>query len=178
MYEKCDQDCRRRARECGTTESIIKQKLAGSMIDPGQQNSLRVDLQTGGAATLAEAANAPRCTTAAAASATATAAGPAAAATTAAATAAAAAPGHLLHAALARLLVEEMEGGEAYIGDLFLAKHETLIGDIIERLRHIVLRQRGCGCAARHGKTQSSDTQSRHCGGFGDALPRRSLFHP
>jgi hypothetical protein len=147
------------------------------MIDPGQQNSLLVDMQLKGVASLAEAADAPRRTTAAAASATtATAAAPPAAA--AAATTATAAPSHLLHAALAILLVEEMEGRKAHIGNFFLAKHEALISDGIERLRSIGCRQCGCGCAPHQRKAQSSGTQSRHGGGFGDALPLRSLFHP
>src|SRR5581483_7182967 len=66
---------------------------------------------------LAEAADAPRRTAASAASATAGAAATAATATAAATTAT---PGHLLHAAaLASLLVEEMEGREAHIGNFF-----------------------------------------------------------
>ena len=109
------------------------------MIDPGQQNSLFVDMQSEDAAALAEATDAPRRTAAGAASATtATAAAPSA--TAAAATTATAAPSHLLHAALAILLVEKMEGRKAHIGNFFLAKHEALIGDGIERLRNI-----GCG---------------------------------
>ncbi len=159
---------------------MIGQELAGSMIDPGQQKSLLVDLQSEDAAASAEAANAPRRTAASAACATTTTASPTATAATATAAAAAtaAAPGHLLHAALAILLVEEVEGRKADVGDLFFAKHKALIGDSIEGLRDICCRQRGCGCAPRQRKAESSSTQSRHCGCFGDTLPLRSLFHP
>jgi hypothetical protein len=104
----------------------------------------------------------------------------AASATAASATAAttATAPGHLLHTALAALLVEEVEGREAHIGDFFFAKYETLIGNCIDGFRDVFGRQRGCGCAPRKRKAQTSGTQSRYGGGFGDALPLRSLFHP
>jgi len=163
------------------SESTSAQQLAGSMIDPGQQNSLLVDRQSEDSAASAEAADAPRGTAAADPTTAATAAAtPATAATAGAATAAAttAAPGHLLHAALAALLVEQVEGREAHIGDFLFAENVTLVGDRVERLRDICCRQRGCGCAPRQRKAQSSGTQSRHCGGFGDSLPPRSLFHP
>jgi hypothetical protein len=71
-----------------------------------------------------------------------------------------------------------MERRKAHIGNFFFAEHEALVGEVIERLRDICCRQRGCGCAPRQRKAQSSGTQSRHGGGFGDALPRRSFFHP
>ena len=80
---------------------------------------------------LADAAGAPRqtaATAAATAGAAATNAATTTAATTAAAAATATAPGHLLHAALAALLVEEMECRKAHISDFFFAEDKALIG--------------------------------------------------
>ena len=119
------------------------------MIDPGQQ-TLCLSMRNLVLGSLAEAADAPR-HAAAAAAATTTATATATTATTAAATAAATAtaPGHLLHAALAVLLVEEVEGRKAHIGDLFFAEDEALIGNRVEGFRDISRRQRGGRCAPR-----------------------------
>jgi hypothetical protein len=76
------------------------------------------------------------------------------------------------------LFVEEMEGGEADIGDFFIAEDKALVADRIEGLRDVCCRQRGRGCTACQRKTQSSRTQNRHCGGFGCAFRLRSLVDP
>jgi hypothetical protein len=124
-----------RSANAGIRERIMAHELAGSMIDPGQQNSLLVDMQSEGAAALAKAADAPRCAAATAAATTGAATTNAATAsttTTTTATTTAAGPGHLLHTFLATFLVKEMEGREAHVRDLFVAKHKMLVGDLVE----------------------------------------------
>lgn len=149
------------------------------MIDPGQKTCCSL-IRNRELSRSAETADAPRraaataatTTTAAATTATSTTTTTAAATTTAA-------PGGLLSTARATLVVEEMEGREAHVSDFFLAEDEALIGNCINGFGNIICRQRGCGCCIpRQRKAETSETQSRHCGGFGDTLPLRSLFHP
>jgi hypothetical protein len=79
------------------------------------------------AAVSAETAEAPRRAAAGATAAAATTATPATAAATATTAATATAtPSHLLEASAAIFLVEEMEGGEADVGDFFLAEQQML----------------------------------------------------
>ena len=151
---------------------------------PGRLSSrpikiLMVDTLSRGVAASAEAAVTPcraarsgAATTATAATAT------AASTTTAPATSAATtttAPGHLLHRA-ARLLVEQVEGGEAHVGDFFLTQRDRLRRDEAPLLRRICGRIGCCGGASRQAKSQTRSAQHRH-GGFNNSLPLRSLFH-
>jgi hypothetical protein len=145
-------------------------------------------------------AHAPRCAAAsittaavnidAAATATTATAGSAATATTSAATtttsataatmasAAAAAARHLCEASGAVFLVKKVECRKTYIRHFLFAKNKTLIGCGVQRLRNVGGRKSGCGCASHQRKTQSSSTQRRYAGGFGQALSLRSLLHP
>jgi hypothetical protein len=140
---------------------------------------LVVDAQSKALPASAEAAIAPR-RAARSAAATATAAtAAAAAAATASATATAAttttaAPGHLLHAAL--LLVEQMERGEAHIGDFLVTKRDRLRRHEAQFLRRIGDWIGGCGGASRKTESQTRSAQRRH-GGFSNSLRFRSLFH-
>jgi len=144
---------------------------------------LIVDALSRGVAASADAAIAPRraaWTGSAAATSTAAAAGTAAAATSATATTAAATtttatPCHLLHCA-ARLFVEQVEGGEAHVGDFFLAQGDRLRRHEAQFLRRICGRVGCCGGASRQAKGQTRSAQRRH-GGFNNSLPFRSLFH-
>ena len=74
-------------------------------------------------------------------------------------------------------LIEQMERGETDVGHLFLAKDEALLGRAVVGLRDIGSRHRRRGCASRQGKPQSGSAQRGRGGGFGLAVPSRSLLH-
>jgi hypothetical protein len=132
-------------------------------------------VQSGGRS--AEAAVADRCAASAAtgaATATARATAGATATTTAAATPAT--PCHLLRTCSAVLLVEQMEGGETDVGDLFFTEQDALGRREIQFLCCVRSRQRRCRCGSSERECQSGSAQRRDCG-FGHTLPLRSLLH-
>ncbi len=113
------------------------------------------------AATPADAATAP--TNAATASAATSTATTAASASTATASAAAAASTRELDVAILRrssaFLVEDVEGGEADVGNFFFAERDLMIGGIVGRLRCVIARHRCCRRTAYHRKSQASRAQ-------------------
>jgi hypothetical protein len=129
------------------------------------------------------AASSPACAAAAAtpaaAAATPTSAATAAAASTATTATSTAANnnGGQLHVAASVFLIEEIERGEADVGHFFVAKNEALIGGRVVRLRDISSGYRGCGCAPRQRKAQSSRAQCGYGGGLGCVRLLRSLLH-
>jgi hypothetical protein len=127
---------------------------------------------------LANAATAPRN---AARTATAPAAPATPAATTtatpapAAATASAATTPSHLNATARVFLVEDVECGEAHIGDFFIAKCDLMAKTHRRRLRRIRSRHGRRGCTAHHRKCQTGCPQHRN--GFRHVLFLRRLFY-
>jgi len=104
---------------------------------------------------LARAAGAPREAAASAADAASATSATSAASATAAATAAT--PSYL-HATLGRfavLLVEDVEGRKADVGDFLFAERNGMTRRQIRRLRLILIRGNGCRCTTYHGEGQS-----------------------
>jgi hypothetical protein len=122
---------------------------------------------------LAPAAMTPR--RAAAAAADAASAASAAAATPATSAATATAPGYL-DAAANVFLVEEMERGQADVGDFLVAERDGLGRHVVRRLLQIRRRHRRCRCASHQRQSQSRGPQGR-CSGFRHTLRLRSLLH-
>ena len=152
------------------------------MIEPGQLN-LRLRRAIGKRRASAEAAVTDRRTasgatrTAGASGATTSSATATAATTaTAAATTTTAAPRHLLRTGSALFLVEQMEGGETDVGDLFFAKQDALCRREIQFLCCVRGRQSRCRGGSSERECQSGSAQCRDCG-FGHTLPLRSLLH-
>ena len=90
----------------------------------------------------AEAAKTPSRAATTAATAAAAAARTAATTTAATAATATAAPSHLLEAGAAMLLVEQMEGRQVGVGDLFFTEQHRLARREIQFLRSVGIRQR------------------------------------
>ena len=147
------------------------------MIEPGQSN-LRLRRAIGRCRASAEAAISDgRAASSATCAASATAASTTASATTAAAaTTTTAAPRHLLRTGSAVLLVEQMEGGKADVGDFFFTEQDALGRREIQFLHRVGRRHGRCRCASSERECQSGSAQCRDCG-FGHALPLRSLLH-
>jgi hypothetical protein len=124
-------------------------------------------------ASAADAATNATAASAATASATTASATTASAATASAATAAA---GFLHHAANRSgvLLVEDMEGRQTDVREFLHTKGELVSRRDVQR--RLSRRCNRGGCAARHGKSQSSGTQCRYRG-LGHALAFRHLLH-
>jgi hypothetical protein len=94
----------------------------------------------------------------------------------AAAAATASAPGDL-HAATDVFLVEEMEGGEADVGNFFVTKRDHLARRKVRPLLNIARWYDRSRCASRQRKSQSGSSQRRY-GGFDYSLLFRGLLHP
>ncbi len=74
------------------------------------------------------------------------------------------------------LLVEQMEGGETDVGDLFFTEQDALGRREIQFLHRVGRRHGRCRRASSERECQSGSAQCRD-GGFGHALPLRSLLH-
>ncbi|WP_168195518.1 hypothetical protein [Bradyrhizobium sp. NAS80.1] len=81
------------------------------------------------------------------------------------------------HAAQASFIAGEMEGGEADVGEFFLAERCELAGREVRSLLRLACRHCGRHRASRQRKSQSSDSERRHRG-FGHPLLFRSLLRP
>jgi hypothetical protein len=80
-----------------------------------------------------------------------------------------------LNAAAGVLFVEDVERGEADVGDFFLAKRDLMAKAYRRRLCHISCRHGRCRCTAHHRKCQTGCPQHRN--GFHHVLFLRRLFY-
>jgi hypothetical protein len=80
-----------------------------------------------------------------------------------------------LNAAAGVFLVEDVERGEADVGDFFLTKRDLMAEAHRRRLRHISCWYGRCRCTAYHRKCQTGCPQDRN--GFHHVLFLRRLFY-